>query len=187
MIYFICRLFAEDRPYWWINETNIYTPLTRPELRQTYLTCETSAGSPSGHVMFMATVFYVGMHDILQSMEWYRKANAAIKYFTWNIFIVLLALVTISRLYFACHFLHQCLLGAGFGVIIAQFLRRRTINRKLIELTMAKAFMLGVALILLTVLVYCSHLLIQKDPQWSIRKVCCCHFLQFVFFFVSFK
>lgn len=58
-LYVHFRILAEDRPYWWVSETKTYTSLTRPTLYQTEKTCETSPGSPSGHLTFASAVFYV--------------------------------------------------------------------------------------------------------------------------------
>lgn len=166
-----CRLFAEDRPYWWIQETEVYSDLTRPNFRQTHLTCETSAGNPSGHVMFTAAIFYVGMTNILYTTNWYRRSGVITKYCIWNIFVAALALVTVSRVYFAAHFLHQCIFGAGLGVLIGYWLQRPDIHRRLTEMSMKKSFSLWIAMLLLATIVFCGHFLLDKDPHWSIRKV----------------
>lgn len=166
-----CRAIAEDRPYWWVNESPSYTELTRPELRQMHLTCETSAGSPSGHVMFTATVLYVGTLGILRSMPWYRRAGSMVRYCIWNVFLGVLATVTVSRLYFASHFLHQCLLGAALGILIGHVLQHPEINQTLNRMGFKSAMGLYLALLSLTLAVYGSHYFLQKDPQWSIRKV----------------
>ncbi|XP_066909058.1 glucose-6-phosphatase 2 [Halyomorpha halys] len=44
----------ENRPYWWVAEAQVNVPI-----RQTDITCETGAGSPSGHVMGAAALLYV--------------------------------------------------------------------------------------------------------------------------------
>lgn len=166
------RLIAEDRPYWWVMETNAYTMFTRPTLRQTYLTCETSAGSPSGHSMLFATILFVAMQESLQTMPWYRTASPTIKYCTWNIFISLLTLVAISRMYFACHFLHQCLLGVVLGIFAGHIVRQPYIQQQWIDMRVLDALIIGIALLLLMVVVYFGQMLLHVDPQWSVRKVC---------------
>lgn len=144
---------------------------SRPNLRQTYLTCETSAGSPSGHSMLFATILFVAMQDALQSMPWYRAASSTVKYCTWNIFISLLTLVAISRMYFACHFLHQCLLGVVIGISIGHVIRQPHVQRQIIDMRMLDAFVIGVVMVLLAVVAYFGQMLLQIDPQWSVRKV----------------
>lgn len=166
------RLIAEDRPYWWVMESSAYTISTRPNLRQTYMTCETSPGSPSGHSMLFATILFVAMQDALQSMPWYRSASNTVKYCTWNIFISLLTLVAISRMYFACHFLHQCLLGVVVGISVGHFVRQPHVQRQLIDMRMLDALVIGIVLMLFMVAIYFGQMLLQIDPQWSVRKVC---------------
>lgn len=145
--------------------------MTRPDLRQTHLTCETSAGNPSGHVMFAATIFYVGTSNILHSMSWYRKSGSIVRYCIWNIFLAFLAMITVSRLYFACHFLHQCLLGAALGILIGHLLNESKISRKLNRMGLVSAAATYSMILSLAVAIYGSHYIMQKDPQWSIRKV----------------
>lgn len=164
-------MIAEDRPFWWVNETPAYTALTRPTLRQTYLTCETSSGNPSGHVMILAAVLYAAMEESIQTCQWYKTGGNAIRCLTWNTYIFLLALVSISRMYFACHFLHQCVLGAALGVILMKLIRRHQLDGNFFHLSIGKATCVGVLLILITLVIYIAQLLLQKDPQWSIRKV----------------
>uniref|UniRef100_A0A6I8NDF4 glucose-6-phosphatase n=1 Tax=Ornithorhynchus anatinus TaxID=9258 RepID=A0A6I8NDF4_ORNAN len=47
------------RPYWWVQETLIYTNHSSPCLEQFPTTCETGPGSPSGHAMGSSCVWYV--------------------------------------------------------------------------------------------------------------------------------
>lgn len=165
------RFIAEGRPYWWVMETSVYTIYDRPELRQTYLTCETSAGSPSGHSMLFATTLYVAMQETLQSQKWYRTASGTVKYCTWNVFITVVTLVAISRMYFACHFLHQCLLGIVLGIAVGHFIRQPHIQRQLIKMPSTDALVVGLALVLLMITAYFGQILFEIDPLWSVHKV----------------
>ncbi|XP_032968733.1 glucose-6-phosphatase 2 isoform X2 [Rhinolophus ferrumequinum] len=47
------------RPYWWVQETQIYLNHSSPCLEQFPTTCETGPGSPSGHAMGSSCVWYV--------------------------------------------------------------------------------------------------------------------------------
>ncbi|CAG0896118.1 unnamed protein product [Cyprideis torosa] len=51
------------RPYWWVGETTLAHDL--PPLDQYSVTCETGPGSPSGHLMTTAAVWYVIITDIV--------------------------------------------------------------------------------------------------------------------------
>lgn len=175
------RLLAEDRPFWWVSETSAYTAFTRPSLRQTYLTCETSAGNPSSHVMVLAAILCTASQEVLQTFQWYRNAGNILRCFIWNIFILLLAIITMSRIYFACHFLHQCILGAALGVSLSKLLRRPNINKKLTEANLKKSIAFGAIVIVMTLAIYFGQLLLEIDPLWTIRKVMCYNFSHEIF------
>lgn len=172
-----CRILAGTRPYWWVNETDAYTNFTRPILRQSYLTCETSPGNPSGHVMMTASIVFFIIRNIIYQTYWCRKRlTKAMKYFIWNIYISIIGLVTISRLYFACHFSHQCLFGSYFGIAVSQMIHSQKINRTLVEMKRPKALMIGFGILFLVVCTYYGHFVFGLDPQWSIQKVFRLHY-----------
>uniref|UniRef100_A0A8D0GIH6 glucose-6-phosphatase n=1 Tax=Sphenodon punctatus TaxID=8508 RepID=A0A8D0GIH6_SPHPU len=57
-------LFGQ-RPYWWVRETGYYGNTSAPTIQQFPVTCETGPGSPSGHAMGAAGVYYVMVTAIL--------------------------------------------------------------------------------------------------------------------------
>lgn len=89
------RLLREDRPYWWVHETQVYGTLgpdnqmifKRPYLKQTPLTCETGPGSPSGHLMGAAVLAYVLVQAVnkfvrsRQTLGWGMRSSDA----QWNL------------------------------------------------------------------------------------------------------
>jgi glucose-6-phosphatase len=110
----------DHRPFWWIQETEIYGQGPRPHLRQTPLTCETGPGSPSGHMQGASSLMYVivqhSIHTFIMSnkrMDESRKRRLEIA--LWTSYTLLMILVGISRLYTATHFPHQTLLGLVAG------------------------------------------------------------------------
>lgn len=162
---------AGTRPYWWVHETHLFTNLTRPYVRQTYLTCETTSGNPSGHVMFTASILYFIIKAIFYQSPWFRRyLNKPFKFFVWNIYLGILGLISISRMFFACHFFHQCVLGSCFGITISHFLQLRRVNRFLTEIHRIKAFVLGLAIVIFTISFYFAHYIIAQDPLWTVKK-----------------
>lgn len=170
--YLIFRALAGTRPYWWVHETHLFTNLTRPYVRQTYLTCETTSGNPSGHVMFTASILYFIIKTIFYQSPWFRRyLNKPFKFFLWNIYLAILGLISISRMFFACHFFHQCVLGSCFGITISHFLQLRRVNRFLTEIHRIKGFILGLAIVIFTISFYFAHYIIAQDPLWTVKKV----------------
>ena len=58
-------VLMSDRPYWWVHETDVYnrTGIPVPVIKQFPLTCETGPGSPSGHAMATASVWFILIHS----------------------------------------------------------------------------------------------------------------------------
>ncbi|CAM2108733.1 unnamed protein product [Caretta caretta] len=60
-------LFGQ-RPYWWVRETGYYGNTSTPVIQQFPLTCETGPGSPSGHAMDSAGIYYVMVTALLPGL-----------------------------------------------------------------------------------------------------------------------
>ncbi|NXC22130.1 G6PC phosphatase, partial [Corythaeola cristata] len=71
-------LFGE-RPYWWVHETDYYSNTSTPEVQQFPLTCETGPGSPSGHAMGAASVYYVMVTALLSTAAG-KKQSRTLRY-----------------------------------------------------------------------------------------------------------
>lgn len=135
--------------------------------------------------MLTASVLFFIVRTIFQSPWLCRQLSTTYKYLVWNIYVSILGLVSISRIYFACHFFHQCVFGICFGVGISQFLQNRRVNRSLTEWRRKKALLLGFGVLILSISIYYSHFIISHDPHWAVRKVIlfqkktCKHFKHF--------
>lgn len=122
--------------------------------------------------MFTASILFFVIRTIFYQSPWLRRyLNKPFKFFLWNIYVGLLGMISISRMFFACHFFHQCVLGSCFGITISQFLQNRKVERFLIDLNRLKGLLLGCTLVLICVAVYYAHFLIAEDPQWAVKKV----------------
>lgn len=163
---------AESRPYWWVAEAKVHVPL-----RQTDITCETGAGSPSGHVMGATALIYVFIQwltcwvsDIIPPNK--RKFKAAVNIFLWMVYLIIVCLVTLSRVNIAAHFLHQCFLGAIIGLLTSMLLvkdAKWTLWRKIYAFSKWKMTLLALLGTLLTVGCYFLHQVLGLDPGWSIK------------------
>lgn len=119
---FPCRLIMDHRPFWWVQETDVYGKDPRLVLRQTPLTCETGPGSPSGHVQGLSSLMYVVLqffiHNFIKSsMKMDDRKKKYVRVALWTLYILLMILVGMSRLYTATHFPHQALLGLLAGSV----------------------------------------------------------------------
>lgn len=169
------RILAEARPFWWIYENGNYTDINRPNIRQTIITCETTSGNPSGHVMHQTAIFYVIVKKLIELIEQnvrYDKKN--IIYATWTLYVGFLMIISISRMYFACHFLHQCVIGAFIGYALTKFLityKNGIIRNRFFNSSPTTTFKIGIIMAIIGVAIYVCQALIGINPQWSIQYV----------------
>ncbi|KAL3221415.1 hypothetical protein MRX96_029408 [Rhipicephalus microplus] len=114
-----------ERPYWWVHETEMYnrTGTGTPAIRQYSLTCETGPGSPSGHAMVSAAIWYIILDFALRRTGIAQQMGKAwASSFHWCTYAALLCIVSLSRVYIAAHFPHQCLMGMIIGCLLAKFM-----------------------------------------------------------------
>lgn len=198
-------LLAGERPYWYVHERanelaaarnltiqnsgidsyDMAAMLAGPQpvanLRQFPVTCELGAGSPSGHAMVTATVWYILIEAYLRNeLPIFRRVdystqaapsgggtdNKLVK-LTWSAYTVILLMVSLSRVYLACHFPHQCLCGALLGVVVAKM-----VSEKLPFDSLKSSHFC-----LLTAIMFCGALgtygvlrQMGLDPLWSVNK-----------------
>ncbi|XP_077406111.1 glucose-6-phosphatase a, catalytic subunit, tandem duplicate 1 isoform X1 [Vanacampus margaritifer] len=119
-------LFGE-RPYWWVHETHFYGAREAPLLQQFPITCETGPGSPSGHAMGAAGVWYVMVTAILGIAAEKRCPPSLYKLLQlvlWGLMGLVALGVCMSRVYMAAHFPHQVLAGLVTGMMVAQVMSK---------------------------------------------------------------
>ncbi|XP_077170117.1 glucose-6-phosphatase catalytic subunit 1-like isoform X2 [Paroedura picta] len=110
-------LFGQ-RPYWWVHETGFYRNASAPSIQQFPVTCETGPGSPSGHAMGSAGVYYVTITAILSILlgnkqpSWKHRFLQAV---LWAAFWAIQVCVCLSRVFLAAHFPHQVIAGVFSG------------------------------------------------------------------------
>uniref|UniRef100_A0AAY4A8H4 Glucose-6-phosphatase n=2 Tax=Denticeps clupeoides TaxID=299321 RepID=A0AAY4A8H4_9TELE len=119
-------LFGE-RPYWWVHETPYYSNTSAPHIEQFPMTCETGPGSPSGHAMGAAGVYYAMVTSVLSivlsdksstTKSWYLRGTL------WTLFWTVQVCVCLSRVFIAAHFPHQVIAGVITGMIVAEAFNR---------------------------------------------------------------
>lgn len=159
-------LFGQ-RPFWWVGETGITT-----KVHQFASTCETGPGSPSGHAMVTAAVWWIVVSAVGRAIR--SKTNrvliTAVPYF---FYVLLLVAVGLSRIYILAHFPHQVVAGCITGLMIGVVLGERVPE----ERTLLYFCKVSFGLLLGTFLFYFALQLIGVDLSWSISlaKKWCSH------------
>jgi glucose-6-phosphatase len=165
-------ILSEDRPYYFVHESSAYK-LTRPTLYQTERTCETSPGSPSGHLMIASCFLYIIYDEINNQIEkrvaMREKKMKLMKILNRLALIAILTLTAVSRMYFATHFLHQTLLGAVLGTLIAMIIASKNGNEFVVTMSKKSWFLTGLGMVLLTTTIYWMHKLISGNPMYSVQ------------------
>ncbi|MCQ7614227.1 phosphatase PAP2 family protein, partial [Salmonella enterica] len=82
-------LFGQ-RPYWWVLDTDYYSNRPAPLIKQFPVTCETGPGSPSGHAMGAAGVYYVMVTSALSIFLGKKKTNLCIPVFECHLVVGIL-------------------------------------------------------------------------------------------------
>ncbi|KAK2866028.1 hypothetical protein Q7C36_002084 [Tachysurus vachellii] len=112
-------LFGE-RPYWWIGQSGLFVK-NSPLVEQFQSTCETGPGSPSGHAMVTAAVWWV-LASSLSSFLHSRSGSKILAAIPYIFYTLLLGAVGLSRVFILAHFPHQVIAGILTGMMLGVFL-----------------------------------------------------------------
>ncbi|CAK6965004.1 glucose-6-phosphatase catalytic subunit 1 [Scomber scombrus] len=167
-------LFGE-RPYWWVFEADYYATSAPPHIEQYPMTCETGPGSPSGHAMGAAGVYYTLVTSILaivtskkkfgskksSNKDWYLKA------ILWTLFWGVQVCVCLSRVFIAAHFPHQVVAGVITGMIVAEIFNR---TQWIYNASMKKYFYTTFFLTSFAVGFYLLLKAVGVDLLWTLEK-----------------
>lgn len=107
------------RPYWWVLENMKPSGPGDTIISQFPLTCETGPGSPSGHAELQAALNFAIVHFLTTKVFRKGSGQCLSGMILWPAYCALVIAVSLSRLYIAAHFPHQCILGALIGFTIA--------------------------------------------------------------------
>ncbi|XP_028446497.1 glucose-6-phosphatase 2 isoform X4 [Perca flavescens] len=162
-------LFGQ-RPYWWVQESHVYHNDSFPHLEQFPITCETGPGSPSGHAMGSACVWYV---MITSALNLTRPSSTVTSVFRllrsclWMAFWLIQISVCISRVFIATHFPHQVILGLSAGMLVAAAFD----HIPLVYNASLKVYLqTNILLFSLAICFYLILKLTDSDPLWSVTK-----------------
>uniref|UniRef100_A0A3P8S7Y2 Glucose-6-phosphatase n=1 Tax=Amphiprion percula TaxID=161767 RepID=A0A3P8S7Y2_AMPPE len=164
-------LFGE-RPYWWVHETPYYANSVRPHIEQYPMTCETGPGSPSGHAMGAAGIYYTLVTSILTLMTSKKNCQISVKNLVevavlWTLFWGVQVNVCLSRVFIAAHFPHQVVAGVITGMVVAEAFNR---TQWIYSASMRKYFY---TVLFLTSFAVGFYLLLRSlgvDLLWTLEK-----------------
>ncbi|XP_064470967.1 glucose-6-phosphatase catalytic subunit 1-like [Ornithodoros turicata] len=158
-----------ERPYWWVHETPMYnqTGVGMPAIRQYSLTCETGPGSPSGHAMVSAAIWYIIIDYLLRhSGAAQQLGKTMVSSVQWCVYTVLLCVVSLSRIYIAAHFPHQCIMGMIIGCCLAKLMCKLDTD----SMTRRQYVLASIGLFASALLTYGVLSLMGVDPLWSVNR-----------------
>ncbi|XP_026171405.1 glucose-6-phosphatase a, catalytic subunit, tandem duplicate 1 [Mastacembelus armatus] len=163
-------VLSGERPYWWVHETQFYGAGRAPALQQFPITCETGPGSPSGHAMGAAGVWYV-MVTALLSIATEQRCPALLYRFLqiglWMLMGLVELIVCMSRVYMAAHFPHQVIAGAITGLTVAQVVSKK---KWIYSVTMKNYFYTTLFLTSFAVGFYLLLRGLGVDLLWTLEK-----------------
>ncbi|XP_072312555.1 glucose-6-phosphatase a, catalytic subunit, tandem duplicate 1 [Eucyclogobius newberryi] len=162
-------LFGE-RPYWWVHETRFYGSAPAPSLQQFPITCETGPGSPSGHAMGAAGVWYVMITALLALATEKRCPALLYKFLQMGLsalMAVILLTVCMSRVYMAAHFPHQVIAGVLTGILVAEVVSQ---FRWIYSATLNKYLLITLFLTSFAVAFYLLLKAVGVDLLWTMEK-----------------
>ncbi|KAM9462602.1 glucose-6-phosphatase 3 isoform 2-T2 [Clarias gariepinus] len=154
-------LFGE-RPYWWIGQSGLFVK-NSPSVQQFQSTCETGPGSPSGHAMVTAAVWWVVV-SALASFLRSRSGSRILAAVPYVFYVLLLGAVGLSRVFILAHFPHQVIAGILTGTMLGVILNRTVPDCRplLFFLCISMALLFG------AVLMHAGLKMVGIDLAWSI-------------------
>ncbi|XP_064806440.1 glucose-6-phosphatase 3 [Oncorhynchus masou masou] len=163
-------LFGE-RPFWWIGESRLFEK-NPPKLQQFASTCETGPGSPSGHAMVTAAVWWV-MASSLGSLLYSYTRSMLLSAVPYVLYLLGLVAVGFSRIFILAHFPHQVIAGSLTGFILGVVLSRQVPEGRPLVFFVSSS----IGLLLSAFLIHSGLTWLGFDLSWSIAlaKKWCSH------------
>ncbi|XP_036381214.1 glucose-6-phosphatase-like [Megalops cyprinoides] len=163
-------LFGE-RPYWWVHETPYYSNSSAPHIEQFPMTCETGPGSPSGHAMGAAGVYYAMVTSILTILLKNKSSSSSknwcVRGTLWTLFWGVQVCVCLSRVFIAAHFPHQVVAGVITGMIVAEAFNR---VQWIYSASLKKYFYITLFLLTFALGFYLLLKALGVDLLWTLEK-----------------
>lgn len=94
-----------------------------------------------------------------------------LRYLARSVFASLLVILALSRMYFATHFLHQCILGATMGICVAETVTFMKFINKFEAMNRRQWFKVGGTMSAIVAAIFWMHKLITGNPMASVQLV----------------
>ncbi|XP_037809509.1 glucose-6-phosphatase [Lucilia sericata] len=158
----------EYRPIWFISENLKSSKYDFNDITIDPFSCDTSAGFPSTHaVAFTTFVFIVVWRFVTSFLSSYEFVVYDKYLLIYAIASSISTVMWFSRLYFLYEFLHQCIVGSLFAVLMIHILRRYSLS--LLSFGKVKAMLLVIVLGCIPISAYFGMLHWDVDPFWCVR------------------
>lgn len=172
----LCRLIAADRPYWWIYQGGPYATQVRPPLEQKPLTCETTPGIPSAEIALLFSMLYlIASGQVGRTLDHFSIAPSSSfvrsQLCYGSVSFALFAVVAVTQLFYATHFLHQCYFGIIFGVTTSHLIIRNDGLRLVTAASKRNAMYLFLLVVIASLAFYTLTYIVVGDPRWSTHRV----------------
>lgn len=115
------------------------------------------------YVMLIATEKLI----VLKCME-YRRV---LRYLARTVFVMILVATAISRMYFATHFLHQCIFGAVLGISISETLMFLKFIDRVQKMEKRQWFTVVCSMAAVVASIFWLHKLLTGNPMASVHLV----------------
>jgi glucose-6-phosphatase len=86
-------------------------------------------------------------------------------------FAFVTTVLTLSRLYLGCHFLHQCVVGLLLGVLVGLLVLRPKFNALIFSIKNRQITLISAIFVFGALSVYWVQKMFNVDPLWSIKLV----------------
>lgn len=169
----LIRLLREDRPFWWVHETHLYTDANRPKLRHHPLTCRATAGGPSGHSSIMTVILYLHGRWLVNFLEKKTRTDRdLLNCIVFSVVSVVLILTWISGAYFGSYFFHQGVTGTTLALSVLTSFEQGEFRQEIFHADRKRAFTFAIGAVLTAATIYIGMVRMDIDPMWSVRMVC---------------
>jgi glucose-6-phosphatase len=107
--------------------------------------------------------------EVNRQIEKRAENNIKLRILNRIAFLSILTMTAVSRMYFATHFLHQCLFGCILGIIISILINRSEFFDEVSNFKKSKWLKIAIFMSITTTVIFWLHKLISGNPMSSVH------------------